>query len=271
MKTPCALILLLAAGCAAPAPASEVVDLSRFLAGLDGTFVLLDRDTGRIVRHDPARAATRFSPCSTFKIPNSLIAVETGVATGSDFVIPWDPRRDPPEPWWDEMKLDWKRDHTLASAFRNSVVWYYRELARRIGEERMARLLAEFRYGNGDTSGGIDRFWLSGGLAISADEQVDFLRRLHGEALGVSPRATAVVKEILVLERDPGFVLSGKTGLGSRPGDETLGWFVGWVETGDDVFFFALNLSGRDGKQVREARVPLARAILRELRVLPGE
>jgi beta-lactamase class D len=273
-----AFALLALAACAGPkppappprAPKAEVVDLSAHLRGLEGTFVLYDRNADRYVRHDPARAAERFSPCSTFKIPNSLIALDTGVATGADFSLPWDRERDPPQPWWDELGLDWKRDHTLASAFRASVVWFYQELARRIGAKRMASYLARFDYGNRDISGGIDEFWLTGGLAISADEQVEFLRRFYDERLGVSHRATEVVKQILVLERGEGYTLCAKTGSGAKEGGPMLGWLVGYVEAGDDVRFFAFNVSGDDATAVRAARIDAAKAILRDLGALPS-
>ena len=253
-----------------PAPTAEVVDLSAHLNGLDGAFVLYDRNAERYVRHNPARAAERFSPCSTFKIPNSLIALDTGVATGADFAIPWDREKDPPQPWWDELGLDWKRDHTLASALRNSVVWFYQELARRIGAERMASYLERFDYGNRDISDGVDRFWLTGSLAISADEQVEFLRRLYGERLGASHEATEIVKEILVLDRGATHVLSAKTGSGSLGDGPALGWLVGYVEKGGNVFFFAFNVSGNDAKAVRAARIDAAKDILRDLGALPA-
>jgi beta-lactamase class D len=276
-----ALALALATGCAHPAaaptaspapaprgPSQEIVDLSAHLAGLDGAFVLYDRGADRYVRHNPERAARRFSPCSTFKIPNTLIALDTGVATGADFAIPWDRERDPPEPWWDELGLDWKRDHTLASAFRNSVVWYYQEVARRIGKDRMDDYLARFDYGNRDTSAGIDRFWLTGSLEISADEQVEFLQRFYDGRLGVSKSATRTAKEIFVLERGDGWTLSAKTGSGNPAGGRALGWLVGYVERGSKVSFLALHLQGADAKLVRETRVPAAKAILKELGAL---
>jgi beta-lactamase class D len=254
----------------APVPTAEVVDLSARFRGMDGAFVLYDKNADHYVRHNPARAAERFSPCSTFKIPNSLIALDTGVATGADFAIPWDREKDPPQPWWDELGLDWKRDHTLASALRNSVVWFYQELARRIGAERMAAYLERFDYGNRDISGGIDEFWLTGSLTISADEQVEFLRKLYDEHLGVSHGATEIVKQILVLERGEGWTLSAKTGSGAVQGAPMLGWLVGYVEKGGNVFFFAFNVSGNDAKAVRAARIDAAKDILRDLGALPA-
>lgn len=278
----CTLTLLLGAAVAActgaapqvtapPAaePRDEVVDYSAHFGGLDGAFVLYDAAAGITVRHNPVRCAVRFSPCSTFKIANALVALDTGVATGADFVIPWDRRRDPEQPFWKELGFDWARDHTLASAMSSSVVWYYQEIARRIGAERMAAYLERFGYGNRDLSGGIDRFWLGSTLAISADEQVAFLRRLRGEQLGVSHAATETLEEIIVREQGDGWVLRAKTGSGGGDGAPGLGWLVGWVETRGSDTFFALNVSGDDLPKVRELRLAAAKGILAERGILP--
>jgi len=251
-------------------PAEEIADLSAHFGGLEGAFVLYDERAGSYLRHNPRRCAVRLSPCSTFKIPNTLIALDAGVADGADFLIPWDRQRDPEQPWWKELGLDWTRDHTLASAFANSVVWYYREVARRIGEQRMASYLERFDYGNRDISSGLDEFWLSGSLAISANEQVEFLRKVSGEQLGVSHAATETLERILVREQGDGWVLRAKTGSGAKEGEPALGWLVGWVEAGGDVHFFALNVTGEDPDAVREARLDAAMSILRARGVLPA-
>lgn len=286
MKAPLLLLLIVLAGlpgCAQPSdstsrpsappapetPASEEVNLTRFFPGAEATFVLLDGQTGRIVRHNSKRARQRFRPMSTYKIPNSLIALETGVATGPDFPLPWDPKVAPPQSWWRDS---WKRDQTLRTAFRESVVWYYQELARRIGPERMQTYVQRFGYGNQDLSGGIDQFWLRGGLRISADEQVDFLRRFYRGELGVSPRSTEIVKDVMLVEETPEYRLRGKSGTTMVDGyeDRELAWFVGYVERGNQVHFYALNM---EGDQVGEdwppgKRPELVREILRELEVL---
>src|SRR5690606_26270393 len=133
---------------------------------------------------------TRFLPASTFKIPNSLIALETGIASGADFALAWDSTAVPPQPWWPDA---WRQpEQTLRSAFQHSVVWYYQELARRIGEERMATYVAQFDYGNHDIGGGIDQFWLDGALRISPMEQVAFLQRFYQGDLGISDSTTAI-------------------------------------------------------------------------------
>lgn len=236
-------------------------DLARFFDGVRGTFVLLGPDAQ--ARHDPERAATRVLPASTFKIPNSLIALETGVADGPDFALERDTIRVPREEWWPAA---WAEDHTFRTALPGSVVWYYQELARRIGPDRMRESLQRFDYGNREISGGIDRFWLTGGLRISAEEQVEFLRRFYNGELGVSDRSTRLVRELLVMEESADYRLSGKTGwAGLGEGDAPdIGWFVGYLERGPDVYFFALNIDIERADDVA-ARVSITKAILSDL------
>lgn len=190
------------------------------------------------VRWNPDRAARRMPPASTFKIPNAAIALETGVADGPDFALPWDPVRDPRRTDWPAA---WAGPQTLRSAFRESCVWYFQELARRIGRERMSSWISKLAYGSARVTGPTDRFWLDGSLVISADEQVDFLERMLSGRLGFSARTTAAVREIAALEKVGDADLSGKTGTMPARGGTQLTWIVGWVETGGKTFVYALN------------------------------
>jgi beta-lactamase class D len=259
-------------GRALAAPRDRVADLRRFFAGgapVDATFVLRNGRTGEVIRHHPARAAERLLPASTFKIPHTLIALETGVVSGAEFVIPFDASRKRDGFW----SPDWSRDQTLRSAFQGSVYWYYQETARRIGEKRMAEYLKRFGYGNESLAGGVDAFWLEGGLRISADEQVRFLQRMNEGRLGVSGRNLEILRSIMVLERGPGYTLRGKTGTVDVTPTRELAWLVGFVERADETWYFALNL---EGEEVWErwgpgaARRQLVSALLRELGALPA-
>jgi beta-lactamase class D len=244
----------------------EHKDLARFFGGADGTFVLFDAQTGRTVGYNRERARIRFLPASTYKVPNTLIALETGVAGGPGFELAWDSGLAPPQPWWPAA---WARDHTLRTALQNSVVWYYQELARRIGAERMQAYLSRFKYGNQDISGGIDRFWLTGGLRVSAEEQVEFLKRFYFNQLQLSERVVRVAKELLVMEETPSYRLSGKTGwagLGDPSADQ-VGWLIGYVERGESVHFFAMNMEILDQDHAA-ARRSITKAILSDVGVI---
>ncbi len=239
-------------------PAAETRDAGHLLIGLEGTFVVASGE--RTIVHNPARAETRFAPASTFKIPNMLIALETGVASGPDFLIPWDGKRpDQGPPGEGQTKQFWARswsqDHTLSTAIRDGVLWYFQEIARRIGRDRMVAYVRRFGYGNRDVSGPIDRFWLDGPLEISAREQVEFLRRFYHGQLGLSERTTRVARDVLVLEVTERYTLAGKTGSMPLPSGRLLAWLVGYVERDHEVNVppkggnratFALNLECAD-------------------------
>jgi len=149
-------------------------DFQKHFAGIEGAFLLYDTKPGKYYRHNKKRCAEHLSPCSTFKIPNALIALETGVVTKGNFAIKWDSLKTPRQ---NLLTSNWARDHNLRSAMRYSVVWYFQEIARRVGEQNYKKYLSNIAYGNQDISGGIDRFWLSSSLKISANEQVEFLRK----------------------------------------------------------------------------------------------
>ena len=236
----------------------------------NGAFVLYDLKNKRYIRHNESRCRRRFTPASTFKIPNSLIGLETGVVRDADFVIRWDRQRYPGEgrpataPY-----IHWWQDHTLRSAMKYSALWYYIEIAKQVGAQRMEKYVTQFQYGNEDTSGGIDQFWRNSSLQISADEQVDFLRRFYTGQLSVSSRSTAFVKDILLLEETPTYKFSGKTGAAPLAGGVTLAWFVGYLERDGNVYFFALNMDGANHLAIREERIDLTKRILAELGYLP--
>lgn len=174
-----------------------------------GTFVAYDYRDNDYVFINQSMANKPLSPCSTFKILNSAIALETGVATNEEFLIPWDQDKDPPKSSWPKA---WRQHHSLQSAVRNSVVWYFQEIARRIGKTRMKSYLDKVGYGNQDISGGIDEFWLSSSLKISPVSQVRFLRSFFGYKTSFSKRTVNIVKAMLLKERTSDYILYAKTG-----------------------------------------------------------
>ncbi len=207
--------------------------------GVVGCFMLYDASRDTTVRVNAHRCAQRFIPASTFKIFNSLVALQTEAIPDEYTPIPWDSviRSNP----------NWNTDMNLRDAFRLSCVPCYQTLARRVGSDRMKEWIAREGYGNGEIGGGIDRFWLSGDLRISAEEQIDFLRRLHDGRLDFSSRSMIIVRDIMLMDITEDYVVRGKTGWATDvDGDRHIGWVVGWVEKGEKVTYFALNLSSQD-------------------------
>jgi beta-lactamase class D len=254
------LIWLIAGALLATPPSVEERDLGRHFPGYSACLEVLDAKTGRIVRHGGAQCEARLSPCSTYKIPNSMIALETGVATGPDFLLKWDGVK--------RARPEWNRDHTLSTAIRDSVVWYYQELARRVGAERMQRHLDAFAYGNRDTSAGLTTFWLGRSLKISADEQLRFLEKWRKGELPVSARTQQIVKDITLQPWADGVEYHGKTGSCGFDDGSSHGWWVGFVRRGEQSSVFAANIVGKDatGMKLR----PMVEAALVELGVLPA-
>jgi beta-lactamase class D len=257
-------LLLCLASPAAHAQTDSVADLSRFFGRFQGAFVSYDTRTRTTLRHNVRLCAERLPPASTFKIPNSLIGLESGVIRDRHFVIPWDSVRRP--------NAAWNRDHDLASAIAFSVVPYYQELARRVGAGRMQHFLDTLGYGNRDISGGIDRFWLGSSLRISPDEQVLFLRRLRENALPFSRRSIDIVKEILIQESNDRWTLRAKTGMADFDSSRAVGWYVGWVERAEGAVVFAACITTErrkeEGDEIFDRRKPVAMAILKALGII---
>jgi beta-lactamase class D len=253
--------LVLIGGCGGTRPTETIQDFSQYFDGHQGCFVLYDSNSNSYIRYNPQECKKRYPPCSTFKIANSLIALETKVASGPNFPLPWDGSKQPIP--------NWNSDHTMRTAFVNSVLWYYQEIARRIGPKRMAEFVKKFDYGNCDTTGDINTFWLENGtLKISADEQVELLRKLWADKLPVTKEAQRNTRELMIVSRQGGKTLYGKTGTGGdiKADVADLGWFVGCVTEGERKVFFATRITGQPDASGRKSR-EIAYEILKKLQI----
>jgi beta-lactamase class D len=235
--------------------------------GTAGVFVAYDPSGKSLVASDAQRCAQAILPASTFKIANSIIALETGVVADADRdVFKWDgvTRAFP----------DWNRDHTLRSAIAASAVPVYQEIARRVGAERMQALVDKLDYGNRDIGGApIDHFWLSGNLRISPLQQVQFLDRLRRGALDVSKRSQDLTRDILPVTKVGTAIIRAKSGLigvddkSSNGSVASVGWLVGWAERDGKETVFALNLDVRDPRHIA-SRAKLAQQLLADIRAV---
>jgi beta-lactamase class D len=110
-----------------------------FSKAYDTALVIYNRSSGEVINADPVLSARRLSPCSTFKIYNTLIGLEMGLIQDAD------------TPWyrWDGIHRDiegWNQDLTLREAFRVSAVPAYQILARQIGNERMKKYVEQINF-----------------------------------------------------------------------------------------------------------------------------
>jgi beta-lactamase class D len=188
-------------------------------------FILRDNNHESVHYYNKDRCTQRFMPASTFKIFNSLVALETAIAPDDQLLIKWDGI---------ERRPEWSKDMTMREAFKLSNVGYYQELARRIGPGRMQHYLDTVKYGNMKMEGHIDSFWLNNSLQISADEQAGFLKRMYFAELPFAERTQRIVKTMMLQEQTPTYKIYYKTGTGTV-GNNTLYWIVGFAERVEHV------------------------------------
>lgn len=214
-----------------------------------GTIVVESREQQKTWVHNETRSNTPKRPASTFKIPNSLFALEAGAVEDVEEIVPWNGN--------DYNIKAWNRPHSMRSAYKVSSLPTYQELATRIGLEQMAEFVAKAEYGNGNIGGKVDKFWIWGPLEITADQQFDFLNRLEIRTLPFSKQAQDATIGIMEVRRGDGWVLRAKTGWALNP-KPAVGWYVGWLEEDNDVLFFAMNMDMLNPKIHREARIDIA-------------
>lgn len=229
--------------------------------GTEGCFLLYDEQADVFFRHNADRTRRAVSPASTSKILHSLVALEEGIVGDENQVIQWDGV---------ERTYDsWNRDQTLASALRYSAVWVYQHVARQVGRAGMQGWLDRVGYGNGRIGAAVDRYWLDGSLAVTPEQQIHFLRRLRAGDLPFSRANQEIVRRIMVRESVPGAVLRAKTGWAINENPD-LGWYVGWLEVGANVWLFALNVDIHADGRGRN-RHEMAMAVFEGLGLLPPE
>lgn len=228
--------------------------------GIDGCFVLYDQSGNSYVRYNPSLCDSGYIPASTFKIPNSVIALEEGLIKDTSEVIRWDGHEWP--------NKNWNQDQTLRTAIKYSCVWVYVDFAEQIGIEKYTARLKSFNYGNQDLTGPPTRFWLNGPFRISANQQIDFLKKFYNYSLPVSRLSIDIVRDIIVLEKADTWKLSGKTGTGMLNDTAYIMWLVGYLEKENKPYFFAMNFKTSEFEKSSKARYSITKDILKELKLI---
>jgi bla regulator protein BlaR1 len=245
-------------------PEIAYADWSEYSNGLNGAAVVYDATNRQYTMYNADLALARSSPCSTFKIISSLIALENGITTPEDSTREWSG-----EIFWNE---DWNKDIDFYEAFRTSCVWYYRQVIDDIGKDMMQKELDKLQYGNCDISDWEGRlntnnnnraltgFWIESSLMISPKEQVDVMERIFSENSDYSEETQNELKQVmLVPEQDSSDIsIYGKTGMGKAEGVVVDAWFTGFAESTEGKIYFCVHLGRTDGMDVSS---PLAKEI----------
>ncbi|MDD2708319.1 MAG: penicillin-binding transpeptidase domain-containing protein [Verrucomicrobiae bacterium] len=223
-------------------------------ANRNGAFALIDCSSGATKLFHEKESGEPLPPCSTFKIWNTLIGLEIGIISspGEDF-YKWDGKK--------RFIPEWNMNLNLKEAFQVSCVPAFQGLARKIGPEKMKSWINEIGYGDRNISAGIDRFWLPSPdwqpIRISPREQAGLIQKLVTGKLPFAQKPQAVLKEIMFIRKTERGTLYGKTGTGDKTSGTPVGWFVGYVESGERTFAFAAagrwdKVAGKDLRALTE-------------------
>lgn len=220
-----------------PSDKISTIDLSAYFSGYEGSFVLYDlkSDTWNIYNLD--QATLRTAPNSTYKIYDALFGLEEGVIEPDDSFMAWDGTDYPFEAW--------NKNQDLLSAMQSSVNWYFEEIDKQIGSSAQG-YIRKIGYGNKNINASLSSYWMQGALKISPVEQVELLTALHNNSFGFTPENVNAVKNSICLFSSESKDFYGKTGTGRIDGQDVNGWFVGYIETADNTYFFATNIQAAE-------------------------
>lgn len=234
------------------------VDLTTYFGEYEGSFVLYDLENDAWSIHDMEHATLRVAPNSTYKIYDALFGLEEGVITPKDSFIAWNGENYSFEAW--------NADQTLQSAMKSSVNWYFQTVDEQLGASVLYNYIQKIGYGNQNMSGDFSTYWMESSLEISPIEQVELLIRLQNGNFGFAPENINAVKDAICLSASDAGTLYGKTGTGRVDGQDVNGWFVGFVETTDNTYFFATNIEA-DSNATGSNAVDITMSILSEMNI----
>lgn len=241
-------------------PMITEVDWSDYFEEINGAAVIYDPTENCYQVYNQEVALTRRSPCSTFKIISSLIALENGIIEPDNSTRIWSG-----EVFWNE---DWNKDIDFSDAFHASCVWYFREVIDEIGKDMMQDELNKLQYGNCDISdwGGqlntnnnnpaLTGFWIESSLLISPKEQTEVIERIFGDDTNYSEETRNQLKQVMLLSEpmESDILMYGKTGMGKSYGIVVDSWFTGFADTPEKRIYFCVYLGETDNKNVSSAK-----------------
>lgn len=229
---------------------------------LKGSILIFDGDKNQYYSNDYAWSQTAKIPASTFKITNSLIALETGVIKNENSMIFWDKTER-------SVKV-WNQDMNFKEAFHKSCLPCYQQIARKIGVDSMKFYLNKLQYPAmtlDDSS--LDIFWLDHPNQITQFQQINFLKRLHQSGLDISERTERIFKNMSLVDSMSNSTIEfrAKTGW-TYMDDYNNGWYVGYLIKNQNPIFFATNVEPSEAfemKHFSKSRISLTHIALRQL------
>ena len=233
-------------------------DLSSYFKNYEGSFVLFNSNRDSWTVYDMEHATLRVAPNSTYKIYDALFGLEEDIITPENSFIAWNGETYPFEAW--------NADQTLQSAMNSSVNWYFESVDEQLGAANISNYIKEIGYGNENISGDFSTYWMESSLKISPIEQVELLTRLQNNSLGFAPENINAVKDAICLSSSDAGTFYGKTGTGRVDGQDVNGWFIGYIETVDNTYFFATNI-GADSDATGGNATEITMSILSDMNI----
>ncbi|HIY30678.1 MAG TPA: BlaR1 family beta-lactam sensor/signal transducer [Candidatus Mediterraneibacter avicola] len=232
------------------------LDLSGYFEQHDGSFVLYNLNSDQWSLYNMDMATTRTAPNSTYKIYDALFALEEDIITPEYSLITWDQEDYPFETW--------EQDQTLQTAMSGSVNWYFETLDNQIGKDVLQSYIQKIGYGNENLGSNLSSYWMESTLKISPVEQVELLNAFYQNTFGFAPENIQTVKNSIQLFSSAHGTLYGKTGTGRIDGQNVSGWFIGFVETPENTYFFATNIQS-ENKATGSTAAEITLSILSDL------
>ena len=223
------------------------LNLSSNFGDYTGSFVLYDQSADKWNIYNMDHASTRVSPNSTYKIYDALLGLESGIITPEHSTFTWNGEPCPFE--------SWESDQDLTSAMHNSVNWYFQAIDSQAGFQSVKTFLQTINYGNQNTGTNLNLYWTDFSLKISPIEQVELLQNFYQNNFHFDRKNIQAVKNALLLSTTSSGSLYGKTGTGRVNGKDVNGWFVGYIESDNNTYYFATNIqapSNATGSQATE-------------------
>lgn len=235
--------------------------------GVKGTVLVYDTTKDKLFASDTVSIYDPSLPASTFKIINSLIALEIGVIPDEYYTVKWSGVTDTVKYGY---RPDIYHDMTIDEAFRSSAVWVFLELARKIGRSNYEKYLALCGFGDPTLIAEPLDFWNFGKFEVTPFAQLIFLKRLQQGSLPFSKRSMDIVKKMMTTEINESYQLCSKTGW-TRDNDVNTGWWVGFIEKGESSYIFVsrfLQNRRNNRNDFGACRLSVSKALLGELQII---
>lgn len=241
------------------------ITLDSIFNGNEGTFVLYDKHKDNYQIYNPERAKQKFSVHSTSKILWSIIGLEENLISNETDIVKWDTLKYPRKDYW---LTKWDQDQTIVTALKYSVNWYYEELLDLMTPEIVEKYLDSLDYQKGFDVERVHYYGLTLLMEKSSIQQITFLRNLYTNQFNISESTVNIVKKGLVQEKNENYTLYYKTGLGRTKNNSNIGWVIGFIEKGGNLFYFAMNVENDNMKVAGEKRLEITYKILKQLKLI---